>query len=167
MGRVERTSRHVVTLRVKACGYVVATCSPVYCMISRRSDDLNHSKQAQLLRIQSKPPHPPYRAARLLIPPPGDARSVIFFGSMKAVLPGKPQSRLQGLASGYWDARHINVGATTTPTPTLAKCVSPHRHTSPVALSQSSMDPTGSSRQSTMTTRSPWKPSPSTKPRAR
>ncbi|KAF7549991.1 hypothetical protein G7Z17_g6017 [Cylindrodendrum hubeiense] len=27
---------------------------------------------------------------------------------MKAVLPGKPQSRLQGLASGYWDARHIN-----------------------------------------------------------
>ncbi|KAH8694846.1 RAVE protein 1 C terminal-domain-containing protein [Ilyonectria robusta] len=37
-----------------------------------------------------------------------NARSVIFFGSMKAVLPGKPQSRLQGLASGYWDARHIN-----------------------------------------------------------
>ncbi|KAH7146567.1 RAVE protein 1 C terminal-domain-containing protein [Dactylonectria macrodidyma] len=28
--------------------------------------------------------------------------------SMKAVLPGKPQSRLQGLASGYWDTRHIN-----------------------------------------------------------
>lgn len=27
---------------------------------------------------------------------------------MKAVLPGKPQSRLQGLATGYWEARHIN-----------------------------------------------------------
>ncbi|KAF7558372.1 hypothetical protein G7046_g5782 [Stylonectria norvegica] len=27
---------------------------------------------------------------------------------MRAVLPGKPQSRLQGLASGYWDARQIN-----------------------------------------------------------
>ncbi|KAI5456269.1 RAVE protein 1 C terminal-domain-containing protein [Mariannaea sp. PMI_226] len=39
--------------------------------------------------------------------PFGDARSVIF-GSMKAVLPGKPQSRLQGLATGYWEARHIN-----------------------------------------------------------
>ncbi|KAJ4211430.1 regulator of (H+)-ATPase in vacuolar membrane [Fusarium solani] len=28
---------------------------------------------------------------------------------MKAVLPGNPRSRLQGLASGYWDSRHINV----------------------------------------------------------
>ncbi|KAI6751274.1 hypothetical protein HG530_014188 [Fusarium avenaceum] len=28
---------------------------------------------------------------------------------MKAVLPGKPRSRLQGLASGYWDSRHLNV----------------------------------------------------------
>ncbi|KAF4471117.1 hypothetical protein FALBO_1959, partial [Fusarium albosuccineum] len=27
---------------------------------------------------------------------------------MKAVLPGNPRSRLQGLASGYWDSRHIN-----------------------------------------------------------
>ncbi|KAI6780306.1 Regulator of V-ATPase in vacuolar membrane protein-like protein [Emericellopsis cladophorae] len=28
---------------------------------------------------------------------------------MSAVLPGKPQSRLQGLATGCWDSRHINV----------------------------------------------------------
>ncbi|KAF4977525.1 hypothetical protein FZEAL_5959 [Fusarium zealandicum] len=28
---------------------------------------------------------------------------------MKAVLPGNPCSRLQALASGYWDSRHINV----------------------------------------------------------
>ncbi|KAH7134828.1 RAVE protein 1 C terminal-domain-containing protein [Dactylonectria estremocensis] len=36
-----------------------------------------------------------------------DVRSATS-GSMKAVLPGKPQSRLQGLASGCWDTRHIN-----------------------------------------------------------
>ncbi|KAF4125954.1 RAVE protein 1 C terminal, partial [Geosmithia morbida] len=32
---------------------------------------------------------------------------VLKLGSMSAVLPGKPQSRLQGLATGCWDTRHI------------------------------------------------------------
>ncbi|CAG7563181.1 unnamed protein product [Fusarium equiseti] len=32
----------------------------------------------------------------------------VLLDSMKAVLPGNPRSRLQGLASGYWDSRHIN-----------------------------------------------------------
>lgn len=34
---------------------------------------------------------------------------IVLLDSMKAVLPGNPRSRLQGLASGYWDSRHINV----------------------------------------------------------
>ena len=28
---------------------------------------------------------------------------------MKAVLPGKPESRLQALATGYWDSRRVTV----------------------------------------------------------
>ncbi|CAM1509249.1 Fc.00g029880.m01.CDS01 [Cosmosporella sp. VM-42] len=42
----------------------------------------------------------------------GDARDPSYVGSMRTVLPGKPQSRLQGLASGYWDRRHINAYVT-------------------------------------------------------
>lgn len=30
-------------------------------------------------------------------------------GSMKAVLPGKPESRPQALSTGYWDSRRITV----------------------------------------------------------
>ncbi|KAM5362747.1 hypothetical protein ACJA88_013863 [Fusarium oxysporum] len=39
--------------------------------------------------------------------PPGLPRGDHLRG--RAVLPGNPRSRLQGLASGYWDSRHINV----------------------------------------------------------
>ena len=35
--------------------------------------------------------------------------SLFLSGSMSTVLPGKPQSRLQSLASGYWSATQINV----------------------------------------------------------
>lgn len=31
---------------------------------------------------------------------------------MSVVLPGKPQSRLQGLAIGYWNNLHLNVWPT-------------------------------------------------------
>ncbi|KAF4457835.1 hypothetical protein F53441_310 [Fusarium austroafricanum] len=39
----------------------------------------------------------------------GSAKKRPITWTMKAVLPGNPRSRLQGLASGYWDSRHINV----------------------------------------------------------